>query len=134
MLIRIVGVSQNTVLTVKYRTNAGRTRLCAGTVLLLKYGIFTSYTIISRYSLRLCRKEKRAANSLNKLRLSSNLSYSNALLLSRLVRNNHLAGSLPGALSWHDEIIFPKNSKFLIVEKERQGNTFYSLLEYINPL
>lgn len=98
------------------------------------YGIFTYYTIISRYSLRLCHKEKRAENSLNKLRLSSNLSYSNALLLSRLVRNNHFAGSLPGALSWYDEIIFPKNSKFLIVEKERQGNTFYSLLEYINPL
>ena len=40
MLIRIVGVSQNTVLTVQCRTNAGRTRLCVCTVLLLKYGIF----------------------------------------------------------------------------------------------
>lgn len=40
MLIRIVGVSQNTVLAVQYRTNAGRTRLCAGTVLPLKYGIY----------------------------------------------------------------------------------------------
>lgn len=40
MLIRIVGVSQNTVLAVQYRTNAGKTRLCACTVLLLKYGIY----------------------------------------------------------------------------------------------
>ena len=39
MLIRIVGVSQNTVLTVQYRTNAGRTRLCAGTAFGCVYGI-----------------------------------------------------------------------------------------------
>lgn len=33
-----------------------------------------------------------------------------------------------------DEVIFPRNSSFFVSKKEQHGNTFYSLLEDINPL